>query len=501
MQRLTLLFWFLALNVGRAQPAATDAPELTREGSEEASDSTAPTPEPEPTAEPAAPEEPAEPPSPPPTATPDEPPAPAPTRVWSETLPNGLRVVGRQIFGRSFSALCVSYRVGHADDPEDYTGLAHLTEHLMFAPQARMANGFHGLLEPTGATYINAFTSDDETRYCTELPDAALGLALYGEGERMAYLLEGLSEDAVATQRRVVINESDERSFAREGPVARIRRLPLEELYPDDHPMWRGRRPEEDVEALELQHIQWFHQTYYTPANAVVAIVSPRPQEEIMPLVERFLGHVRGGDAPERAELVGPRALTEGVDIDYRSGLTIPRLILTWPSPAYYAEGDAELDYIAVHLRKRLRDELPSPDVMSVSVRQESHERGSQFQIQLSGSRETAMKPFLEIIDRELGALQRELLDESEVESLRRRVRGFVARSSLGRAGRLVRTFSMLGEPRSSEDEQERYDAVTRESIRDAARTILSLDRRIVLNARHSEAALGDGIARISRGN
>lgn len=138
---------------------------------------------------------------------------------------------------------------------------------------------------------------------------------------------------------------------------------------------------------------------------------------------------------------------------------------------------------------------------MSVRVRQQSHLRGSQFQIELVGARDTVMGPFIETIDRELTRLRTERLEEAEVEGLRPTVRGFVARSALGRAGRLARTFSMLGEPRSAEQEQERYDAVSAEAIRETARSVLSLERRIVLDAYHSDAALGEGLARISRGD
>ena len=434
-------------------------------------------------------------------------PAPAPAEeppllgeVWTITLDNGLRVVGRRDSRQRSTALCVHYRVGHVDDPEDHTGLAHLTEHLMFRPFGQMPRGFHGLLEPAGATYINAFTMDDETRYCSSFPDEALPRALFGEGERMGFLLDGLSAESVAVQRRVVRNEADERAMVRTGPLARLRRLDLEQVYPEDHPIWRRYRTEADVADLTLSNVQWFHQTYYSPSNAVVSIVSPRRREDIEPLIRRFFGHLAGPRVTPRPTATRP-PLRESVRVTYTSLLKRPTLIVSWPTPSFRAPGDAEMDYIAIHLEEALDDALP--DETPVSVRQYSDFEGSWFRIHVHGDEGDDLEPLLPIIDRALDRIRREGLSEAAFEEVRARAMvSFVQYSRMGRAGRLGRSLLFQSAPHSEEDERERYLAVTRESIRTAARRHLPNAPRIVILTEHS-SALGmdlDGHVSVRRG-
>ncbi len=286
--------------------------------------------------------------------------------AWQTVLPNGLRVVGQQDPQLHSAAVCVLYAVGTADDPEDHTGLAHLTEHLMFTPFGRLPNGFHGLLEPSGATNINASTGPYTTKYCSAIPDVALERALFGEGERMAFLLDRLVEEAVAKERQVVLNEADERGEG--GPGTRLRRLVMEPLYPEDHPIWQSLRVQEDVGDLNLRDIQWFHQRYYSPHNAVLAVVSPRDPAEVLELVRRYLGHVRGDRAANERDFPA-MALEESVSIRFRSRLKTPQLYVLWPTPAYYAPGDAAMDYVAQALEPVLRERLPRRTVLSVGER------------------------------------------------------------------------------------------------------------------------------------
>tara|TARA_B100001750_G_scaffold22177_2_gene14877 strand:+ start:3821 stop:5380 length:1560 start_codon:yes stop_codon:yes gene_type:complete len=425
--------------------------------------------------------------------------APPLGQVWTRTLPNGLQVVGRRDGRQRTAAVCVSYHVGSEQDPAGYTGLAHLTEHLMFAPTQRMPNGFHGLLEPAGAIYINAFTTDDETRYCSSFPEGALPLALYGEGERMAFLLESLSEESFAIQSRVVRQEDLDRTGGDRGISERIWRLPYEELYPDDHPFWLGRRPQDDVAAIELDHVRWFHQTYYVPANAVVSIVAPQGEDEVVAWVERYLGHVRGGERPTRPEWIQPDPLTEETRIDFELPSRMSRLSMLWPSAPLYAPGDAELDFVALYVKQELAAELRPQRGARYSVRQRSDLRGSHFLVDVTAATPEDLEPIRETIDYIIGKVRFAFLSEADFTGLHGAAMAFIGTSPLERANRLAGSMRHGGPPRTEEQERARYEAVTRESLLGAARRYLPDGVRVLLVTSYSDVAPRRGFAHIRR--
>ena len=66
---------------------------------------------------------------------------------------------------------------------------------------------FAGLLEAAGSSELNASTWNDRTNYFETLPANRLELALWLESERMAFLLDGLDQSKLDTQKDVVRNE------------------------------------------------------------------------------------------------------------------------------------------------------------------------------------------------------------------------------------------------------------------------------------------------------
>lgn len=406
--------------------------------------------------------------------------------VWSDQLDNGLRIVGRHDPRRSTAAVCVSYGVGSRDDPDGHTGLAHLTEHMMFAPMERLPRGMGGLLESAGALYFNASTASNETRYCEELPDGSLDLALFGEAERMAYLLASLTEAQVATQRRVVLNEALERG--RGGPGEQLQRLDMELLYPEDHARRRGKRPERDVEGLRLRDVQWFHQRFYGPANAVIAIVSPRENEAVLARVRHYFAHVRGHSPPDRIP-AEPVALEESARVEFGSQLIHPGIRMTWPTPRFRAEGDAALDFVGTRLQRLLDEEFLQFNLTGVDARQSSGQNGSEFRITTRVGPRVNLEWLRSRIDRAIVRVQTELPDAREFAALRARWRTIRLDTPVARASALCSSVLHEGIPWTDEVERARYEAVTPEDVRAAAQDHLPLSRRILVFYTHDYTA------------
>lgn len=400
-------------------------------------------------------------------------------------LANGLEVVAQHVPG-DFVGVCVAYRAGTADDPDGYRGLAHLTEHSMFTGSPRIPRGIFAALEPHGATFIQGTTHRTDTTYCSEVPKGALDLALYVEADRMGFLLDGLFADEVTTQRRVVLNEHRERlAFLREWRAAEAI---VSTLWPEGHPMHTTLETEEGLGRLGLDQVRWFHRRFYGPANAIVAVVGDLSPAEVFAKARQYFARLRGSTPPIRE-----RSLAYGLDREHRLTLRRPRrvseLLVAWPTPPWHAPGDAELDIVAQVLRDRLEDPFTRGGVRHFRARQRSTTVGSQFtvEVETSGARAgTRAETYLPAIDRAIEVLQRELLPPERLRELKdnwamRTM--FYKRSPYERADQLARTHA-AGNLVSVEQDAARYRAITAESVRDAARRLLPLDRRLVMQTR-----------------
>ena len=94
------------------------------------------------------------------------------------TLPNGLRVVTRNMPGLHSATLGLWVSAGGRDERAEQNGIAHFLEHMAFKGTARRtALQIAEEIEDVGG-YINAYTSRDTTAYYARVLAADTALAL-----------------------------------------------------------------------------------------------------------------------------------------------------------------------------------------------------------------------------------------------------------------------------------------------------------------------------------
>ena len=124
-----------------------------------------------------------------------------------ERLPNGLRLIVAEDHLAPVVAINVWYGVGSKHEQPGKTGFAHLFEHVMFQGSRNVAKAEHiALVQAAGGT-MNGTTWLDRTNYFETLPSHQLDLGLWLEADRMATLLDALSQENLDNQREVVKNE------------------------------------------------------------------------------------------------------------------------------------------------------------------------------------------------------------------------------------------------------------------------------------------------------
>ncbi|MFO0562334.1 MAG: pitrilysin family protein [Polyangiales bacterium] len=410
-------------------------------------------------------------------------------------LRNGLEVVLEPHAEATHVAIHLRYHVGTRDQPQGYTGLAHLCEHLMFEPPYAGARHYIALLEAMGATHVNGETTPDATMYSESVPAQHLQRALWLESERMGYSFRRLNVQALATQKRVVRNEGRERGGA---AFLRFLRSIWHELYPEWHPYFERTEFADDLEAITLDNVRWFHERYYTPANATLVVVGPFDTAATRAWIEQYFGAIVGLPAPQRS-VSPPPSITSARAVNLDALVYSDRLSVRWITDAYFRGDDAALDLIAFvlgdaavgRLQRRLVRTLDYAE--DVSVSQRSSALSSEFSINVSCTEEHNANQALGIVDEELERLRTTPVSEAELAAAKRAFIDALRRAPSDPAARAeqLALYSEQSQPDPdlSERDIERYRAVTAAQIQSVAQRAIANHRRLVATLHRSSSA------------
>ena len=203
------------------------------------------------------------------------------------TLRNGLTVIANRDRTSRLAAINILYRVGARNENPSRTGLAHLFEHLMFRGTHEVPDFDTPVQMACGEN--NAFTNNDYTDFYITLPVDNIDTALWLESDRMQGL--NLSEEAIAIEKRVVIEEFRQRYLNQ--PYGDINMLLRDMVYTTHPYRWAtiGISPEHIAEA-STEEIRAFYERYYQPSNAILSVSADRPAEQIFALAEKWFGHI-----------------------------------------------------------------------------------------------------------------------------------------------------------------------------------------------------------------
>jgi len=220
-------------------------------------------------------------------------------------LENGLTVLVHEDDKLPLAGVAVTYRVGSADEPEGRYGFAHLFEHLLFGGSQHAPEAWNDYLVQLGGSTINGSTNFTKTDYFQIVPSASLESLLFLEADRMGFLSSELDQAAFDTERDVVKNELRQR-YGQPFSTAEMHRY--EALYGAEHPFGHvviG--SEADLDAATLEDVQAWHELYYGPNNAILAVAGDVELEEVRTLVERYFGDIPPSQVTNTTEIQLPQ--------------------------------------------------------------------------------------------------------------------------------------------------------------------------------------------------
>jgi zinc protease len=247
----------------------------------------------------------------------ETPPRPLPARPITfppyeiKTLENGLKVVLVSHHEQPAVSIRMIVRAGAAMDPKDKLGLAMLTAQLLdqgagsrTAEQIADTIDFAGGILSTGAgtdlTYVSAVVMKDSLD---------LGLQLMADvARRPAFAAAEIERQRQQAMSALKVSAEDPDSLA-----SRV----IDRLIYGFHPYGLpGSGTAESLASLKRQDFVDFHQRYYVPNNALVAIVGDVTAAEALAGVQKAFGDWPSRDVPAFAPIDPPPPTKRVVVID-----------------------------------------------------------------------------------------------------------------------------------------------------------------------------------------
>jgi predicted Zn-dependent peptidase len=424
-------------------------------------------------------------------------------------LDNGLEVVLHEDHRTPIVSVNVWYHVGSKDEAPGKSGFAHLFEHVMYQGSKHVPEDTYiRSLERAGAIDINGTTNIDRTMYYETVPANRLELALWLESDRMGFLLSHADAQTFAVQRDVVKNER--RQNYENAPYGLVSQFVRAALYPPEHPYHHPTIGDpRDLDAATLDDVRAFFRAWYVPSNATLIVAGDIDKARTRAMIDKYFGPIAAGRAPARPAV--PEVKPEGeTRLDVNAGVELARTQLSWPTPAFFAPGDGDLDLVArilssgktSRLYKRLVYDLQI--AQSVSASQASAQLGSLFEIVATAQPGHTGAELLRAIDEELAKLRSGAVNDAELARAKtitaaQRIfdleRGGTRAALLGSYGHYAHDFDFLGKDLA------RYEGATAASVQEAAARYLAPERRVVtLVTPTPNAPVSGALVRIARG-
>lgn len=429
--------------------------------------------------------------------------AAATLRIEHFRLRNGLEVVLHPDPRAVRAAVNILYRVGSASEASGKHGLAHLFEHLMFMGTPRIPEKQIDLILERAGGWSNAYTTEDVTVYYEVGPAALLETMLWIEADRMASLPAAMTEAKLGLQRKVVLNELRQNYLDAPYGVAGLTLPGL--VFPAKHPYsWPVIGTARELRALRLPQLRQFFRRFYSPRNAALVVAGPFDPKEMRRRVERLFGWIPAAAPPARIAVPAPppRPTVRRV---VRDRVRLPRLYLSWLSPALYRSGDAEAELLATILaggkHSRLQRALMFDRRLAsdVSAYQDGRRLAGQLVVDVTLRAGVSRRRVERIVARVMAELRRRPPTAGELLRARNRLEtAFVLRLEKlrQRADLLNQYLAFAGRPDYLAEDLARYRRVTPASLLAWARRVLDPRRRSELWVLPRENAKGTKNAR-----
>ncbi len=398
--------------------------------------------------------------------------------IRTDRLDSGLTVVTETM--AEARSVCIGFWVGTGsrDEAPESAGSSHFLEHLLFkGTHARSASAIAEAVDEVGGDF-NAFTTKEYTSFYIRLlaEHVELGLDILSD-IMWRPALRGADLDA---ERQVIL---DEILMHADEPADEAAEQSSATLFPD-HPLGREvLGTEASVEAMTDTRIRAFFDEHYLPGNMVVAVAGDLDHDRVVSGLAGRAGEHRGGAGPERTRPDGrvtPLAVTRRPT--EQAHVVLAARSVDRNHPSRYAL--AVLNHVlGGGLSSRLFQEIRERRGLAYSVWSErvAYVDAGFLSVGL-GTGPEHVAEVLDIVTDELAALGADGITERELAIAKGNLRAetlLACEDSGARMSRIGAGMLLHGEVLSVDEVLARVEALTREDVHDAARTLVGAPRTL----------------------
>ena len=199
--------------------------------------------------------------------------------VRREVLPNGLTLLVQRDRSAPVAAVVTHVKAGFFDEPDAWTGISHVLEHMFFKGTPTRGVGQIARETKSVGGYLNASTTYDHTSYSVALPAARLAEAIAVQSDALMHAAIDAGE--LARELQVIIQEA-KRKLDHPGAVTAET---LHEVMYDRHRIRRWRIGyEQQLAGFTRADVHGYYASRYVPSRTIVAIVGDVDEEEALRL-------------------------------------------------------------------------------------------------------------------------------------------------------------------------------------------------------------------------
>lgn len=228
-------------------------------------------------------------------------------------LDNGLVALVRESHTAPVASFWVWYRVGSRNEQPGITGISHWIEHMLFKGSPRWPRGSIDQTIAREGGQFNGMTWYDFTTYYETLPAEKIALAMDIEADRMVNA--SFDPEEAEFERTVIISE---RQGAENEPLFLLEEQVSAVAYQVHPYRYDTIGTLHDLQTMTRDQLYQHYRTYYTPANAVIALSGDFNAGEMERLIERYFGQLPESPEPPAVTAVEPpqeqerRVIVEG---------------------------------------------------------------------------------------------------------------------------------------------------------------------------------------------
>ncbi len=395
-----------------------------------------------------------------------------------QKLDNGLRVIIAVDRTAPVFGISVTYNVGSRNERPGRTGFAHLFEHMMFEGSENVGKGEHFILVLNNGGDMNGTTNEDRTNYFEELPKNQLDLALYLESDRMRSL--AVNQSNLDNQRNAV---QEERRLGVDNQPYGKAELDIDNLAYDNFAYKHSTIGEmSDLNAASIDDVKDFFRIYYAPNNAVLTLVGDLDPAETLEKVKKYFGNIPSQPAPPPVDMTEPAHYGERRETIHDPLARTPLVILAYHIPPGNTPDNEAFHVLANVLGQgqssRLYQRLVKEKQFATQVFAQADERRGPSMLYLYAFLRPGVKPedCEAAIRDEVAVAQKdgitpEELDKARVQYLRSQIQ--TRQSDLFTAFRIGQYAVYFGDPNLINTAVDKFDAVTADQVKEAARKYL----------------------------